>query len=80
MMVIEIEIGLHSKKDLSRSQSQFLPSQSTSAPLSTPCLKSELSKSSKSKLLRLIHRSNVKPKCGNNTFLVSPRSCVPSFV
>ena len=25
-------------------------------------------------LLRLIRRSNVKPKCGNNTFLVSPRS------
>ena len=27
-------------------------------------------------LLRLICRSNVEPKCGNNTFLVSPRSCV----
>ena len=25
-------------------------------------------------LLRLIRRSNVEPKCGNNTFLVSPRS------
>ena len=25
-------------------------------------------------LLRLIQRSNVEPKCGNNTFLVPPRS------
>ena len=25
-------------------------------------------------MLRLIRRSNAEPKCGNNTFLVSPRS------
>ena len=31
-------------------------------------------------MLRLIRRSNVEPKCGNNTFLVSPRSYdVPLF-
>ena len=28
-------------------------------------------------VLRLIRRSNIEPKCGNNTFLVSPRSCIP---
>ena len=27
-------------------------------------------------VLHLIQRSNVEPKCGNNTFLVSPRSRV----
>ena len=30
-------------------------------------------------LLRLIRRSNVEPKCGNNMFLVSPRSFVVSL-